>query len=84
MALEACGRRACRQLVVLTGAGCSTESGIPDYRGPQGAYQTGFKPMMHQQVGTSLALLCRALHAGCFCLVALLANLAAEASSIQH
>ena len=40
----------CRQLVVLTGAGCSTESSVPDYRGPQGAYSTGFKPITHQQV----------------------------------
>jgi NAD-dependent deacetylase sirtuin 4 len=34
--------------VVLTGAGCSTESSIPDYRSPNGAYSTGFKPMTHQ------------------------------------
>lgn len=34
----------------MTGAGCSTESNIPDYRGPNGAYSTGFKPMTHQQV----------------------------------
>lgn len=39
-----------RQLLVLTGAGVSTESAVPDYRGPQGAYRTGFKPMTHQQV----------------------------------
>ena len=24
---------------------------MPDYRGPQGAYSTGFKPITHQQVG---------------------------------
>ena len=45
----------CKQLVVLTGAGCSTESNIPDYRGPKGAYSTGFQPMTHQQVRTDLA-----------------------------
>jgi len=28
-----------RRLVVLTGAGCSTESGIPDYRDPDGAWK---------------------------------------------
>ena len=42
-----------RNVVVLTGAGCSTESAIPDYRGPSGAYSTGFKPITHQQVGLS-------------------------------
>ncbi|KAK8652662.1 hypothetical protein V6N13_126688 [Hibiscus sabdariffa] len=36
------------KLVVLTGAGISTECGIPDYRSPNGAYSTGFKPITHQ------------------------------------
>lgn len=38
-----------RRVLVVTGAGCSTESNIPDYRGPTGAYTTGFTPMTHQQ-----------------------------------
>ncbi|KAH0437037.1 hypothetical protein IEQ34_026300 [Dendrobium chrysotoxum] len=37
-----------RKLMVLTGAGLSTESGIPDYRSPNGAYSSGFKPITHQ------------------------------------
>jgi len=36
-----------RRVVVLAGAGCSTESGIPDYRGPQGSLRTR-KPMQYQ------------------------------------
>ena len=35
--------------MVITGAGLSTESGIPDYRSPKGAYTTGFKPMTHAE-----------------------------------
>ncbi|MBV9110877.1 MAG: NAD-dependent protein deacetylase [Gemmatimonadetes bacterium] len=37
-----------RRAVVLAGAGCSTESGIPDYRGPEGSLKTR-KPMQYQE-----------------------------------
>lgn len=47
---QAFGMQDSGRVVVVTGAGCSTESNIPDYRGPNGAYNTGFKPMTHQQV----------------------------------
>merc|ERR1740129_2579217 len=35
------------KLVCLSGAGCSTESGVPDYRSPEGSYSKGHKPMLH-------------------------------------
>jgi NAD-dependent SIR2 family protein deacetylase len=37
-----------RRAVVLVGAGCSTESGIPDYRGPEGSLRTR-RPIQYRE-----------------------------------
>ena len=44
----------CRRLLVLTGAGCSTESGIPDYRDASGAWKHS-APVMYQDFLASAA-----------------------------
>lgn len=38
-----------KNVFALTGAGMSTDSGIPDYRGNNGSYHLGHKPMIHQE-----------------------------------
>ena len=40
--------RESQRILVITGAGASTASGIPDYRGKAGSYKTGHKPISHQ------------------------------------
>jgi NAD+-dependent protein deacetylase sirtuin 4 len=44
-----------KQILCLTGAGLSTEAGIPDYRGHNGAYHDGHQPMRHDQFVASAA-----------------------------
>ena len=41
--------RSASRLVALTGAGVSTDSGIPDYRSPAGSYSKGHRPMQHDE-----------------------------------
>ena len=43
-----------RRIVALAGAGCSTESGIPDYRGPDGSHRAR-KPMQYSEFVGSCA-----------------------------
>lgn len=47
--IEATAKGGRDNVVVLTGAGCSTESGIPDYRSPNGSYSVGHKPILHSE-----------------------------------
>lgn len=44
-----------KRVVAVTGAGCSTASGTPDYRSPRGSYSRGHKPVTFQEFARSHA-----------------------------
>lgn len=44
-----------QQILCLTGAGVSTESGVPDYRGHQGSYHLGHKPVRTNLLSTCIS-----------------------------
>ena len=48
IAQAACLCRAARHLVAFTGAGISTESGIPDFRGPEGLWKR-YRPIEYPE-----------------------------------